>query len=184
MIDAELNYPIHDKEMLAIISSFLHWRAHLEGTPEKIQVMSDHKALEYFMTTKALTARQARWAEVLSQFDFQIMYRPGATNRADALTRREQDIDNQTAAKISLRTQTLLGPDRLDPRIRAEIGQEICTLDTTGLDFIDELLQANRISPSLQEYREKAMKTAVNNSWTLENGLLKHEDRLVRRFVP
>ena len=49
MIDAELNYPIHDKEMLAIISSFLHWRVHLEGTLEKIQVMLDHKALEYFM---------------------------------------------------------------------------------------------------------------------------------------
>jgi hypothetical protein len=26
MIDAELNYPIHDKEMLAIVSSFQHWR--------------------------------------------------------------------------------------------------------------------------------------------------------------
>jgi len=60
MIDAELNYPIHDKEMLAIVSSFQHWRVHLEGTLQGIQVVSDHKALEYFMTTKALTARQAR----------------------------------------------------------------------------------------------------------------------------
>ena len=67
------------------------------------------------MTTKALTARQARWADTLSQFNFLIMYRPGATNRADALTRREQDLDDQTAAKISLRTQTLLQPEHLDP---------------------------------------------------------------------
>ena len=59
MIDAELNYPIHDKEMLAIVFSLQHWRVHLEGTPEAIQVMSDHKALEYFMTTKALIAQQA-----------------------------------------------------------------------------------------------------------------------------
>jgi hypothetical protein len=104
MIDAELNYHIHDKEMLAIISSFQHWRAQLEGTPEPIKVVSDHKALEYFMTTKALTARQARWADILSQFNFLIMYRPGATNRADALIRREQDLGNQAAAKILLRT--------------------------------------------------------------------------------
>ena len=89
MIDAELNYPIHDKEMLAIIIGFMHWRAYLIGVPERIQVVSDHKALEYFMTTKALTARQARWAEVLSQFHFQIMYKPGAKNHADALTRRD-----------------------------------------------------------------------------------------------
>ena len=34
--DAKLNYPIHDKEMLAIIFSFQHWRAQLEGAPEPI----------------------------------------------------------------------------------------------------------------------------------------------------
>jgi len=89
MIDAELNYPIYNKEMLAIVLSLLHWRVHLVGTPNTIQIVSDHKALKYFMTTKALTAWQAQWAEVLSQFNFQIMYRLGTTNRADALTRRE-----------------------------------------------------------------------------------------------
>jgi RNase H-like domain found in reverse transcriptase len=66
MIDAKLNYSIHDKEILAIVFSFRHWRVQLEGTLEAIQVVSDHKALEYFMTTKALTARQARWAEILA----------------------------------------------------------------------------------------------------------------------
>ena len=154
MIDAELNYHIHDKEMLAIISSFQHWRAQLEGTPEPIKVVSDHKALEYFMTTKALTARQARWADVLSQFNFLIMYRPGATNRADALTRREQDLGDHTAAKISLRTQTLLRPEHLDPRIQAELstdpsGAEMYPIDPSGLDLIDELLQTNCTAPSL-----------------------------------
>jgi hypothetical protein len=36
MIDAKLNYPIHDKELLAIVSSFQHWREHLEGTLKPI----------------------------------------------------------------------------------------------------------------------------------------------------
>ena len=61
------------------------------------------------MSTKALTARQARWAEVLAGYNFLIKYKSGAINRADALTRREQDQDNQAAAKVTLRTQTLLG---------------------------------------------------------------------------
>jgi len=56
MIDAELNYPIYNKEMLAIIFSFQHWHAQLEGTPKPIYVVSDHKALEYFITTKTLMA--------------------------------------------------------------------------------------------------------------------------------
>jgi len=182
MIDAELNYPIHDKEMLAIVLSLLHWRAHLIGTPDTIQIMSDHKALEYFMTTKALTARQARWAEVLSQFNFQIMYKPGSTNQADALTRREQDLENQLAAKIAIRTQALLRPEQLDPQIRAELASraqeaEIYLIDTADIDLIDELLRTNRTSTSLQEHRKKAEDS--NSNWTLEDGLLKFQDRLV-----
>jgi transposase InsO family protein len=184
MIDAELNYPIHDKEMLAIVLSLLYWRVHLVGTFDIIQIVSDHKALEYFMTTKALTARQARWAEVLSQFNFQIMYKPGARNHADALTRREQDLENQAAAKIAIRTQALLRPEQLDPQIQAELASrvqnqdtEICLVDAADMDLIDELLQANRTSTSLQEHREKTKDS--NSSWTLENGLLKFQDRLV-----
>ena len=117
--------------------------------------MSDHKALKYFMTTKALTTQQARWAEILSQYNFQIMYKPGATNRADALTRWEQDLDNQIAAKITLCNQTLLGPKRLDPRILAKLpidqyqNLEMYVIKASELDFIDKLLQANRIANSL-----------------------------------
>src|SRR5580700_886739 len=128
--------------MLAVTLSLLHWRAFPTGTQDIVQIMPDHKALEYFMTTKALTARQARWAEVLSQFNFQIMYKPGARNHADALTRREQDSDNQIAAKIALRTQILLGPEKLDPQILKELPRdaEVCLIETSNLDLIDELL--------------------------------------------
>ena len=54
---------------------------------------SDHQALEYFITTKKLSARQARWAELLARYNFQIKYQPGKENhKADALTRREEDV--------------------------------------------------------------------------------------------
>ena len=41
-----------------------------------IQVLSDHKNLEYFMTSNLHNRRQARWAEFLSRFNFKITYRP------------------------------------------------------------------------------------------------------------
>jgi hypothetical protein len=86
------------------------------------------------------------------------------------------------AIKIAIRTQTLLGLDRLDPWIQVELeenqGEEICPIDISGLDFIDELLQANRTSPTLQEYREKAKDTKTH--WKLrDNGLITHQERLV-----
>jgi len=52
-------------------------------------VFTDYKTLEYFNTTKWLNWRQARWAEILCQFYFKIVYRPGEKNsKADALSRR------------------------------------------------------------------------------------------------
>ena len=66
MDPAKCNYEVHDKEMLAIIRSLSQWRAELKGTNSRIKVYTDHKALEYFMITKQLTSRQARWAEILS----------------------------------------------------------------------------------------------------------------------
>ena len=57
MMPAELNYEIHDKEMLAVVRSFKQWRAELHSSPFKIDIFTDHKALEYFMTSKVLNAR-------------------------------------------------------------------------------------------------------------------------------
>jgi hypothetical protein len=46
MTPTELNYNIHDKEMLAIVSAFKEWRRYLEGAEYPILVFSDHKNLE------------------------------------------------------------------------------------------------------------------------------------------
>jgi hypothetical protein len=56
---AEINYEIHDKELLAIVNSFKHWRRYCEGAVYQVQVFSDHQNLEYFTTTKVLNRRQA-----------------------------------------------------------------------------------------------------------------------------
>ena len=50
----ELNYDTHDKELLAIFEGFKHWRQYLEGTGTPINVMTNHKNLEYFATTKSI----------------------------------------------------------------------------------------------------------------------------------
>ncbi|KAG8713777.1 hypothetical protein FRC09_018344 [Ceratobasidium sp. 395] len=88
---AERNYDIYNKELLAVIKCFKEWRHLLEGTELPIQVLSDHKNLGYFQTTKELRGRLARWANFLADFNFQILYRPGAQNkRADLLSRKEE----------------------------------------------------------------------------------------------
>ena len=56
----ELNYNVHDKELLAIFKAFKIWQHYLEGSTSPIDIVTDHKNLEYFSTTKILMHRQAR----------------------------------------------------------------------------------------------------------------------------
>ena len=53
----ELNSDTHDKELLAIFEAFKIWWYYLEGLVYSINVVTDHKNLEYFSTTKVLTQR-------------------------------------------------------------------------------------------------------------------------------
>lgn len=86
---AKCNYEIYDKELMAIVRVFEKWKAELKRAVFLIQVISDHKNLEYFMTTKQLSRKQARWLEYFSRFDFKIIYRPGSKKaKPDALTKK------------------------------------------------------------------------------------------------
>jgi len=51
---AELNYDTYDKELLAIFEAFKIWQHYLEGPVYSIDIVMDHKNLEYFSTTKVL----------------------------------------------------------------------------------------------------------------------------------
>ncbi len=53
--NAELNYDTHNKELLAIFEAVKYWRHYLEGSTDPIDIITDHKNLEYFSTTKILT---------------------------------------------------------------------------------------------------------------------------------
>jgi len=51
MSEAECNYHIHDKELLAIIQAFHEWKTYTRGNPKPIRVLTDNK-LEVFETTE------------------------------------------------------------------------------------------------------------------------------------
>src|SRR6266481_5679069 len=86
--DMETNYDIQDKELTAIYDAFKHWCHYLEGAGTPINVVTDHRNLQYFSTTKTLTRRQARASEFLSQFNMVIRFQLGKLGtKLDALTR-------------------------------------------------------------------------------------------------
>ncbi|GJP40371.1 hypothetical protein CLOM_g24641 [Closterium sp. NIES-68] len=86
MQSAERNYPVHDKEMLAIVHAFKIWRCYLTGAD--VTVRTDHKSLQCLRAQPNLNPRQIRWLDYLeSIFTYKIMNKKGANNIADALSR-------------------------------------------------------------------------------------------------
>ena len=112
LTDPELNYEIYDKEMLAIVVAMKEWRAYLEGATHPFTIYTDHKNLEYFTTTKVLNRRQSRWAELIANYDFKIVYRPGKSmGKPDAMSRRHDFSEGSKASEAP--PCTLLKPDQL-----------------------------------------------------------------------
>lgn len=82
---AELNYPVHEKELYSIVCALNKWRSELLGI--HFTVLTDHRTLECFETQKHLSRRQAHWMELMQQYDFDIIYIKGHQNTvADALS--------------------------------------------------------------------------------------------------
>ncbi len=115
MISAECNYHIYDKKLLAIIRCFEHWRLELEDTELSIQMFTDHQTLKIFVKNKQLTWQQANYLNILSKFNFQIIFQSGKTNiKVDALTRMSMIDSFESAKEIDDRFQTILISNRIN----------------------------------------------------------------------
>ena len=112
-LSTKYNYKIDGKELMVIVQAFEKWRPELESSPKPINIISDHKNLEYFMSSKRLSRCQARWSKFLSRLNFKISYRPGAQCKANALTKRSQDLLSDSDPHQDFMEQVMLKPKNL-----------------------------------------------------------------------
>ena len=108
LIDAELNYEIHDKKLLTIVDSFKQWRVYLEESRHQVQVYTDHKNLLYFTITKVLNRRQIRWSKELSSYNFQIQYWKRSENlKINILSRRADHMTDKSQVNQTILQENL-----------------------------------------------------------------------------
>ena len=89
---AEKNYSATELEGLAVYRSINFFSHYLFG--RTFTVVTDHKALVSFLKSSVLNRRLHGWMLQLLQFDFSIVYRPGAEHLdADALSRQAWKSD-------------------------------------------------------------------------------------------
>lgn len=111
---AEINYDIHDKEMLAVMASLRDFRHWLSGTLIPVSVITDHKNLQYFMSQRVLNRRQSRWMLELSEYNIRLSYAPGAQNPADAPSRRDDYVPLDGDPVKLANSAQLLSPTSLE----------------------------------------------------------------------
>jgi len=176
----ERNYEIHDKEILAIIHVLEEWRHFLEGVTHLVEIWTDHKNLEYFMTAKKLNCRQAHWSLHLARFDFLLHRRPRRTmGKPDALSRRANHengaLDNKNI--ILLRLEFLA--------VRALEGVELTGVEQKILSDIrkgnQNRDQEEPIAKAARELQSSANEAVYFLEWLNIDGLLRFREKI---YVP
>ncbi|CAI5746371.1 unnamed protein product [Peronospora destructor] len=66
---AEKNYPVHDKELLAMRNALIKFRVHLLGE-QIFALYTDHVSLRTAMKNPHLSQRMARWLSFFSEYNF------------------------------------------------------------------------------------------------------------------
>ena len=92
----EKHYSATELECLAVVQAIDHFAAYLIGRPFTVE--TDHRALQYLLSSRHLNSRLTRWALKLQSYSFNIRYRPGKSNQnADGLSRQAWTDDEEVA---------------------------------------------------------------------------------------
>lgn len=100
---AEINYPVTDKECLAVKLAVGYFQSYLEAKP--FLVHTDHQALSNLMSMTGTKGRLARWQMSLMGYDMTINHRKGSELQdADAISRLCLDLNpvNMVTAGVDL----------------------------------------------------------------------------------
>jgi hypothetical protein len=190
--DAEINYPIHEKEQLSVVHALLTWRVYLHSTTEPFPVYTDHQSLKYLDSKKELSPRQIRWQEKLSEFKYDIRYREGSLNVVpDALSRRPDYQINTIESKAEIHTecrQQIRDAIQTDDFFAPIFVQTTESPDQESDDYRVQdgllyLCQGNRLCvPDLPEVKVALLRSVHDNPIAGHYGIEKTYARLSEHF--
>ncbi|GKE00958.1 reverse transcriptase domain-containing protein [Tanacetum coccineum] len=100
LLDAQTNYTVTEKELLAVVYAFEKFWSYL--VLSKIIVYTDHSALKYLFSKQDAKPRLLRWILLLQEFNIEIRDKKGAENlAADHLSRLENPQGDRVGMEIN-----------------------------------------------------------------------------------
>src|SRR5258707_4603492 len=142
--DAERNYQIHNKEMLAIMCALDEWCHSLEGMMEKFEILMDHWNLTYFQDAQKLNCWQAHWSLFLSCFNFSLHHQPGwLMGRPDALSwRSDHPCRKDDNTNVTLLPSDVFEVHNMEATLVDSRGDELVECIQRSTDYNDAVVKA------------------------------------------
>jgi transposase InsO family protein len=101
LTDTQKRWTTTERELWAAVHALKTWRCYLQHPSFKFDLWTDHNPNTFFSTGNTpLSARQARWAELIAHYNFQWRYKKGKDNIADALSRLPEVAMAMVLAKL------------------------------------------------------------------------------------
>src|ERR1700744_4766653 len=173
MNQAQRYYDVYNKELLALVEMFRHWRHYLRQPAFKVKVHTDHANLLYWKNPGDHNRRVARWHAELMDYDFELVHIAGKKNgRADTLSRRPdyEQGDNNNKSLIVL-------PPQLFSHARIAGSEEFNIYDKREWRLYNANLDIDKYQ-SLQDMVEKDQQENLESqkqiwTWTNTHQLIK-----------
>jgi hypothetical protein len=137
------------------------------GSPHKVHILTDHLNLKYYRHPQKISHHVAWYLPKMAEFNFELIYKPGITNKADHLSCRpdfdDGSLDNQDVTVLL-------------PHLFVHVA--------TVSDFEQLVLDAQIANPDLlHQWASHFNLTKSNSAWYHGSALVVVEDNELRREV-
>ena len=166
----ERNYHANERETLAVIHALRVWRTNLF---RPFEIITDNQAVTYLLSKKQLSGREARWLDLLADFDMTISHKPGRENIADPISRALLAAPDQ-----------LLNESQASATLATAIG-EFCQDEATTKALFEDYATDAYFQTIITKLKEES-----NNSWkkryfwSEDKGLFLMDDQVWRLCIP
>jgi hypothetical protein len=155
LTEAQKKFHPMEGECYALIWGVMHFRQYLHKN--HFILRTDHKPLEWLATVSDAHGRRGRWVDMLQDFSFKIMHRPGLRHtNVDALSRNpvgpaadDDDFSEEIQDIASTQTDAPRGEEEF---LYVQMGKETKWLGTKRRDR--ELVQHHACCFGINHYRD------------------------------
>ncbi|MEZ4720247.1 MAG: RNase H-like domain-containing protein [Flavobacteriales bacterium] len=179
----ERNYCVTRKELLAFIFYLKKFRQYLLG--RRFLARTDHAALQWLRKTPEPIGQQARWLEIMEEFDFSIQHRSGNKHiNADSMSRIPQqifDCDECSAAKDETRTAQV-NRIQFEQQIMTEFSKQELATETANDTQLAKLIQLINDNAPLNSKTVNSVDGATKIYYAQKDRIKIHDGIIYRKF--